>query len=291
MVLYDPTIAGKGTGMWMLRRHPLTIFFTLVYGLSAVGIAVLTVPALAGSRPPDTTALVVFPVMVIGVGVIGAGMTAAVDGPFALRDVAAGMSPRSAANRWAFFVLLPPAAILTVLILLRATVSDAFTPNFFPIGIVFGLAAGLTEEFAWSGFALPRMIGAVGMPSAAVLLGILWGLWHLPVADYLGAAHPHHGWWAAFFAAFVAVLVALRVLIATVYLHTRSLLLAQLLHASSTGCLAMLGPVQVTPAQETLWYAGYAAVLAIAATTTLRVLGRRSPDRPAHHSGADPRSQ
>jgi CAAX protease family protein len=207
----------------MLRRHPLASFFTLAYGLTAIGIAVLTVPAVTGSRPPDTRALAVFPVMVLGVGVVGVGLTAALGGRRALRD----------------------------------------------------LLAGLAEEFAWTGFALPRMVVAMGMPAAAVLLGVLWGLWHLPVVDYLGAAHPHDGWWAAFFAAFIAVLTALRVLIATVYLRTGSLLLAQLLHASSTGCLAMLGPAHVTPRQEALWYAGYALALAVAAAAMWKLVSAR----------------
>jgi len=35
-------------------------------------------------------------------------------------------------------------------------------------------------------------------------------------------------------------------------------LLAQLLHASSTGCLVLLSPLSVSPAQESLWYGCYA---------------------------------
>jgi threonine/homoserine/homoserine lactone efflux protein len=49
---------------------------------------------------------------------------------------------------------------------------------------------------------------------------VLWGLWHLPVVDSLGAASPHGSWWPEFFAAFIAVLAAIRVLIAWTYEHT-----------------------------------------------------------------------
>ena len=60
-------------------------------------------------------------------------------------------------------------------------------------------------------------------------------------------------------------------LIAWAYSHTGSLLVAQLLHASSTGSLVLFSPLTVTPAQEALWYAGYALVLwaAVAAITYL----------------------
>jgi hypothetical protein len=79
--------------------------------------------------------------------------------------------------------------------------------------------------------------------------------------DSLGAASPHGAWWPAFFAAFVGVIAGLRVLISWVYTNTGSLLLAQLLHASSTAFLVILSPPAVSPAQEALWYGVYAALL------------------------------
>lgn len=39
------------------------------------------------------------------------------------------------------------------------------------------------------------------------------------------------------------------------------LVMAQLMHASSTGSLVVLSPPAVTAAQETLWYAAYAIAL------------------------------
>lgn len=100
--------------------------------------------------------------------------------------------------------------------------------------------------------------GALG---GALLLGVLWGLWHFPVVDSLGAASPHGRYWPEFFGAFVAAIVALRVLIAWIYITTGSLRMAQLLHASSSGFLVILGAPKATPAQEALWYLSYAAVL------------------------------
>ncbi len=50
-------------------------------------------------------------------------------------------------------------------------------------------------------------------------------------------------------------------MIVWVYSNTSSALLAQLMHASSTGFLIVLSPLSVSPAQEVLWYAVYAAVL------------------------------
>src|SRR6476619_6393063 len=87
-----------------------------------------------------------------------------------------------------------------------------------------------------------------------VVLGLLWGFWHLPVIDFLGVATPHGKYLVLFFLAFIAVLTAMRLLIAFVYSNTESILLAQLMHIISTGSLVMFGPVRVSPSEETLWY-------------------------------------
>jgi membrane protease YdiL (CAAX protease family) len=128
-------------------------------------------------------------------------------------------------------------------------------------GVAAGAFAGFFEELGWTGFAYPGMRARFGALGGALLLGVLWGLWHFPVVDSLGAASPHGRYWPEFFGAFVAMIAALRVLIAWVYTNTGSLRMAQLLHASSTGFLVVLGAPKATSGQETLWYLAYAGVL------------------------------
>jgi uncharacterized protein len=106
-----------------------------------------------------------------------------------------------------------------------------------------------------------------------VCLGVIWGVWHLPVLDFKGAASPHGVYFAAFFAAFAAVVTPMRVLIGMLSRRRRSVTLAQLMHASLTGSLALLSPPAVSPAQEAGWYVAYAAALwlLLAAVSVLRV--------------------
>ena len=107
------------------------------------------------------------------------------------------------------------------------------------------------------GYAFPRMRQHWGPLASAALLGVLWGTWHLPVIDYLGAATPHGAYWFPFFLAFTVAMTAMRVLIAFVYTRTNSVLLAQLMHASSTSALAVFSPAGVSAAQEVVWYLVY----------------------------------
>jgi membrane protease YdiL (CAAX protease family) len=244
----------------VVRRFPLLAYFALAYALSGVALAVIGWPRLDGAAPRPTTALLMFPVIVIGVGMVGLALTAATAGRAGLGELRSRLV-RWRLGWWSLVLLLPPLGILAVLTALRVFVSPRFAPGFLAFGISAGILAGFLEEFGWTGFAYPRLGARFGALGGALLLGVLWGLWHLPVVDALGAASPHGSSWPAFFASFVALLVALRVLIAWLYTHTGSILGAQLLHASSTGFLVVLGAPQVSPAQEALWYLAYALLL------------------------------
>lgn len=118
------------------------------------------------------------------------------------------------------------------------------------------------------------------LPFTLVWLGVVWGLWHAPVVDYLGAAAPHGLYWVPFFLTFVAMVMAVRVLLGWIYSNTGSILLAQLMHASLTVSLATFDPVGVSPAQETLWYAVYAAVLWIVVAVVVMRYGQRLVRQP-----------
>jgi len=156
---------------------------------------------------------------------------------------------------------LPPVTISAVLFGLNLIYPHQFTPNYFFVGIFFGIPAGLFEETGWSGFALPHLQQKLNVSKSALLLGLIWGLWHLPVIDFLGAASPHGRYLLPFLLAFIVAMAAIRTFICYIYNQTGSLLLAQLFHVISTGSLVVLGPSSITPAKECLWYLCYGIIL------------------------------
>ncbi len=111
------------------------------------------------------------------------------------------------------------------------------------------------------GYAFPRMQIGRNALAQSILLGVLWGIWHLPVIDYLGTATPHGSHLFAFFLAFTTAMTAMRVLICWMYNHTKSVLLSQLMHISSTGSLVIFGAPRVTAGKEAFWYGAYGIVL------------------------------
>lgn len=84
------------------------------------------------------------------------------------------------------------------------------------------------EEIGWRGYALPRLAQRFGLAWASVLLGLIWGVWHLP--QFFIPEGDSYGQSLVFF---VAQVTALSVALAWLWAHTRrSLLLPMLLHAA-----------------------------------------------------------
>jgi|SRR5579859_5467106 len=244
----------------LVRRWPLVCYFGLVFSASACALMVIGMPRLDGSGGRSIASLVMFPVIVVAVGLSGLLMTALTEGSRGLQQLVRRIT-RWRLHRWWLVLCIPPLGILATEAILSVTVASSFTPQFLVFGIAAGLLAGICEEIGWTGFAYPRLRTRFGALRGALLLGVLWAVWHLPVVDALGAASPHGPAWPAFFASFAAMLIALRVLIAWLYVHTESVLGAQLLHASSTGSLVAFGAPAVSPDQEAIWYLAYGLVL------------------------------
>jgi uncharacterized protein len=260
----------------IVKRHPIVAYFVMTYLISWGGALLVAAPTvLSGHSLSQVTGLIMFPVMLLGPSISGITLTAMTSGRSGLSDLFARLGRWRVSGQWYATLLIPPTLVLTVLFGLRTLVSPVFTPHLYPLGIVYGIVPGFLEEIGWSGFVFPRLCARLGVLPASLVLGVLWGCWHLPVIDYLGAAYPHGAYWLPFALAFITAMTAMRVIIVWVYCHTGSVLLTQLLHASSTASLAALGPVPILPAQETLWYAVYAGLLWVTAAAIIAAGGTR----------------
>jgi uncharacterized protein len=251
------------TSSSLLARHPALVYFLATFAISWVGALLLVAPQLLHGEPiPKFTGLMMFPMMLLGPSVSGIFLTGFFDGRAGLREFLSRLSPSRISARWLTVLLIPPICVLAVLFALTRFLSATYVPNHFFVGAGFGIVAGFFEELGWTGFALPKMLSLYrGWLPSAILLGILWGCWHIPVIDYLGTATPHGSAWLPFFFAFTAAMTAIRVLIVWLYTKTQSVLLAQLMHAFSTASLVVFSPVAITPRQEAFWYFLYAAAL------------------------------
>ncbi len=259
----------------LIRTHHVFSYFVITFAISWMGALLVAAPQLMRHAPlSKTTGIVMFPAMLLGPSLTGVILARVVDGKSGIRDLSYRIFARRIAARWYAALLVPPTLILVLLFCLERFVSSDYRPNWFLIGIFFGVPAGLIEEIGWTGYVFPKMRSENNASAASILLGVLWAAWHLPVVNYLGTATPHGRYWFSFFLVFTLVMTAMRVLICWMYSNTTSVLLAQLMHVSSTGSLVVFSAPHVTAAQEVMWYGLYGALLWLVVALVVLLFGR-----------------
>jgi uncharacterized protein len=55
-------------------------------------------------------------------------------------------------------------------------------------GLVLLVGGPLGEEFGWRGYAMPALVARWGWRTSSLLIGLVWGLWHLPLFLTAGTA-------------------------------------------------------------------------------------------------------
>jgi membrane protease YdiL (CAAX protease family) len=171
-------------------------FFILAFCWSwGIGIAATQVTA---QNPVLSTALM----MVAGFGpsLAGFAVVAIVSTGTGLREWAARCLDWRVGWRW--FVLafvLPPAVMLTALAIHgllggampASPVVDQIPLAILNFGLVLVVGGPLGEEFGWRGYALPVLAAKVGWRSASLIIGAIWGVWHLPLFFMDSSAQSH----------------------------------------------------------------------------------------------------
>jgi CAAX protease family protein len=111
-------------------------------------------------------------------------------------------------------------------------------------GLAVGLGAGFFEELGWTGFAVPALRLRYGVLTTGLLVGGLWGAWHLLAAVW-GIGNRSGALPLALFVTLdlFSALPAFRVLMVWVYGRTGSLLVGMLMHSSLTSSLLILTPL------------------------------------------------
>ena len=88
-------------------------------------------------------------------------------------------------------------------------------------------SGGISEEFGWRGYALPRLQAKWNALVSSIVLGAVWAVWHLPLWFVAGSSQQGSSFWL-----FLANLVLLSVLYTWLFNNARgSTLVAVVFHA------------------------------------------------------------
>lgn len=260
-------------------RHPLLGYVGLTYGISWGGILVVLATAkfdLTVLRPLDTG--LIFISMLLGPSIAGLTMKAMLEGRPGLHELRSMLLSWRVALRWYLFALLTlPVLMLAVLWSFSFFADSVFAPRFqWPL-LAIGLVAGTFEEIGWTGFASPQLLLRHQPFMAGLSLGLVWAMWHVLVdlrQNFSAMGAVWVVWLMQFAVLYLAILTAYRILMTWMFAHTKSLLLAVLMHASYTGWLFVLFPA-TSFEQSFAWQITLAAALWLTVAVVIGVVGHR----------------
>jgi membrane protease YdiL (CAAX protease family) len=240
-----------------IKRHAVLTYYALVFAISWGGILILAAPGGIPAPPEQVERLFLFMLLALfaGPSIAGILMNYLVGGRAGLRDLLARLLRWRVSIRWYAAAFLTGPLLVTAILLGLSLFSPAFLPGIVTTDdkltlLLFGIAWGLVgggflEELGWTGFAVPSLRRHYGALTTALIVGILWGVWHFLIAYWAGGSMGA-GQWVPYLlgilAFYLGALPAYRVLMVWVYDQTESLLVAMLMHASLSASTLILQP-------------------------------------------------
>jgi membrane protease YdiL (CAAX protease family) len=179
------------TGAWV-RRHRFIAFVALTY---AISWSLWLAAAVGGGQVPFL------------LGALGPMAAAAIVTVISGHSLAAWLRPvwhwRVPVRWWLYALGLPALLFATVTFVLQATGSPVDwslvldrMPGYLSTFVFVLFLGGALEEPGWRGFGLPLLQERYSPLRATVILGLVWGVWHVPVYGPAGFVVP---WVLAFF--------------------------------------------------------------------------------------------
>jgi len=229
----------------MVKKHPVVVFYLLAILISWVG----WLPVVLGSRgvaffqAPIFQSLLILPA--VGPMLAAIIVSRKTDGRSAARGLLRPLAQWRVPLQWYVIAVALPVLFLTVGKLvtdwlgLPADTHVLTQENriaTFVAAFLIALLANPWEEVGWRGFALPRLQSRYSAFRSSLIVGLLWGVWHLPL--FLWSGHPMSE--QSFWLSLVDTLAA-ACIYTWVYNNTEgSLLIVTLYHVAWNTCGAMI---------------------------------------------------
>ncbi|GAB2934910.1 CPBP family intramembrane glutamic endopeptidase [Streptomyces heilongjiangensis] len=227
-----------------VHRRPVVWFFSLAFALSwlawspyilsenGLGVLHFSYPVIGGSGQ----LLGVLPGAYLGPITAALLVTGIIEGRAGLRAWRVRMTKLRV--RWYWFVAVAvavPAALTVASMVLGggspALPSAALLIAYVPSLLIQMVTTGLAEEPGWREFAMPRLQRRYGPLTGTLILGPLWGAWHLPLFLSEWGGWPHVN--PAKPLVFIATTVVFSIVMTWVFnLSAESMPLVMLMHTS-----------------------------------------------------------
>jgi CAAX protease family protein len=239
----------------LLARHPLTFYFIIAYaGTWLVELPYVLSEDGAGLLPFSSPLLTwTLPLSIFTGPFLSAFvMTGATEGREGVDRLLRRFVLWRVGLRWYLFALvgIPVLVVFSVVIMPGALESfQGLAALALPLPMlglfayIFFFGGALGEEPGWRGFALPRLQSLHGPLVASLILGPLWGLWHLPLFWT-----PWNELTALNVVVYVLAITCLTIMYTWAFNNTKgSVLIAILIHATFNWTTVAVAPLFTAP--------------------------------------------
>ena len=163
--------------------------------------------------------------------------------------------PKLISGRWWLIIILIFPVIYVIVYVVELLMGGALPgmeplkayiaqPAVIPLAVLIGLGSGpISEEFGWRGYALDPLMRRFGRIPGTVLLGVVWGVWHLGLFFMPQTWHGQLGFRFAGFFSFIISSIGPALVMTWVHVNTnRSILAAILIHFFNNQTSTVLSP-------------------------------------------------
>lgn len=177
-----------------MRKYPVAWFYILAFGISWLGMISIVLGS-QGITPFDSPYFQFLSIFyAIGPALAAAIVSQMSHGQTGVGDLLKGLIRWRGGLVWYIVAVLGPAVLLiaaqviTRLLGLPVTITmpQVVLSPYVIFGVAVNLLANTCEEIGWRGFALPRLQKRHNALLATLIVGTLWGLWHLPLVFLAG---------------------------------------------------------------------------------------------------------
>jgi membrane protease YdiL (CAAX protease family) len=152
-----------------------------------------------------------------------------------------------------------------------------------PYFLLMLIIGGGQEEFGWRGYAQQPLQEKIGVLPASFVIGVVWGLWHLPLWFMAGDMHSAYS-----FVAFVMMTISISFVYAWLYNASGKKLIAVLvLHAMSNTAAPLLPFLHGIEGKPETAYWLYAGINVLFGALFALILSKGSKQQPAEPAAID----
>jgi membrane protease YdiL (CAAX protease family) len=263
-----------------IKQHPIAMFLSITFIWTWALMAIILASFPIGTNPTEIAPIFLILILIGGFGpsVSGLIVTRIYYGKGSVWSLFGKLKRWRVNIGWyvVSLLMIPILAVITLLIGLSFGIPFPTSEQVFSvllIGLIWPLLAALGEEFGWRGFALPKLQERYNALVTSIIIGLFWGLWHLPM-DIFGTGNYGLLFFPNFILVHVISVTILATLMTWIYNNTEeSMLMMILFHYGITFSAIIIFPAGLSAIDSVITWMIYTSLQLVVVAIVIAYAG------------------